>query len=543
MKDWIDELKKGLRGDVLIDEENLKKYSRDASIFEVKPKVVVCPKDENDLRFLVEFANKHPGISLTGRAAGTDMTGGPLSTSVVVSFTQYFDKIKRLTKKTAIVQPGVYYRNFEKKADKIKVIFPSYPASKSICAMGGIIANNSGGEKSLSFGQTVDHVKKLKVILADGNFYELKKLDKFELNKKLKKKDFEGQIYNKIFHLCEKNYDLIRSAEPKVSKNSCGYYLWKVWDREKGTFDLSKLFVGSQGTIGLWTEAEIDVVKKDKHSRLVAVFLKDLKQITPLIDMVKKYHPQSLESFDKNTMDLGIRFFPEIAKKVHQNIISFLWGLRREAENTLLHGLPIFIILVELAGDKEKEIQERANVLGKELDQLKINNLVMQSEQEGEKYWIMRRESFNLLREKVREKSATPFVDDFSVKPEYLSEFLPKLYDLLIKNGIQPNLAGHVGDGNFHIIPLMDLKKEEERKKIPKVLKDFTNLVKEYRGTIAAEHNDGLIRTSYVEKQFGRKIVGLFEDVKNIFDKDNIFNPGKKVHGNMRFAMSHIKRS
>ncbi len=541
MEHWITELKKVFRGDILNDEETLNTYSHDASIFEVKPKVVVFPKDVQDIQHLIHFVKKRPGLSLTGRAAGTDMTGGPLSTSIIVSFTKYFNHLKQLNKKQAIVEPGLYYRDFEKAMDKIGVIYPSYPASKSICAMGGIIANNSGGEKSLIYGQTIDHVNSVRVILSDGKFYELKSLNKSELKKKMQKKDFEGEIYRKIYKICENNYDFIKSLEPKVSKNSSGYYLWKVWDRKN--FDLSKLFVGSQGTLGLWIEANINVVKKDKHSRLVVVFLHDLEQINNVINIVKPYSPQSLESFDKNTLELGIKFFPEIAKKVHQNIFSFLWGFRREAENTLLHGFPIFIILVELTGEKEREIQKRADQLGKDLSLKKINNLVMQSEKEGEKYWIMRRESFNLLRQKAKGKSATSFVEDFGVKPEYLSEFLPKLYKLLEDNGIKPNLAGHVGDGNFHIIPLMNLKDEKERKKIPLVLEQFTNLVNNYHGTMAAEHNDGLIRTPFLEKQFGRKMIKLFEEVKVIFDKEDIFNPGKKVHGSMKFAMSHIKKT
>lgn len=541
MEEWISELKKGFKGNVLSDEKTLNDYSRDASIFEIKPKLVVFPKDSKDLKCLVNFVKKRSGFSLTARAAGTDMTGGPLTNSIVVSFTKYMNHLKKLNKNNAVVEPGLYYRDLEKEMNKKQVMYPSYPASKSICAMGGIIANNSGGEKSLVYGQTVNHVNSLKVVLADGKIYQFKKLNKSELKRKMQKKDFEGKIYRDIYRLCEKNYKTIKSAEPKVSKNSSGYLLWKVWDRK--TFDLSKLFVGSQGTLGMWIEADINLVKKNKHSRLVVVSLGDLKQISGLIKTVKKYNPESLESFDRHTLILGLKFMPEIAKKAHENLFSFLWNFRREAKEAIFHGIPIFIILIELTGDKEKDIQEKANILGKELSNEGINNLVMRSEAEGEKYWVMRRESFNLLREKVKNKMAAPFVDDFSVKPEYLSEFLPKLYKLLEDNGIQPTLAGHVGDGNFHIIPLMDLKEKREREKIPVVLDKFTKLVKEYEGTITAEHNDGLIRTTYLEMQFGKKMVKIFEEVKNIFDKDNIFNPGKKVHGNIKFAMSHIKKN
>lgn len=533
------ELKGIIKGDVQNDDKTLKAYSRDASIFEVRPKVVVFPKDEKDVEALVEFAKKKKNVSLTGRAAGTDMTGGPLTQSIVVSFTKYMNKLRSLTNKHAIVEPGLYYRDLEKEMDKRWLMYPSYPASKSLCALGGIIANNSGGEKSLTFGKTENHVNSLKVVLADGNLHELKKLSIRELKEKMRRKDFEGEIYRKMYRLCEDNFDIIQAAKPTVSKNSCGYYLWDVWDRKN--FDLTKVFVGSQGTLGLWVEANIDVVPKKKHSRLVVVSFKDLKQVSPLIETVNQYRPESLESFDKYTLELGLKFIPEIAKKIHESVLAFLWDFRKEAEQALVHGIPIFIVLVEITGNSEKEVQKRTDKLGKELSDKKITNLVMRSEKEGEKFWIMRRESFNLLRQKVKDKMATPFVDDFSIHPEDLSDFVPKLYKLLEKHKIQPTLAGHVGDGNFHIIPLMDLKKKSERDKIPVVLDKFTKLVKQYHGTITAEHNDGLIRTPFIERQYGRKMVSLFDKVKDIFDKDDIFNPGKKVHGNLKYAMSHIK--
>ncbi len=539
MKNLTEELKKHIEGDVLDDSETLEKNSRDASIFKVEPKVVVCPKNEQDVMHLINFVNKNKGLSLTGRAAGTDMSGGPLTQSIVVSFTKYMNQIKHLDKNKATVEPGLYYRDLEKEMDKRNIMYPSYPASKSLCAMGGIISNNSGGEKSLVYGQTVNHVLRLNMALADGKIHEFKPLNKAQLNEKMKKTDFEGHIYREMYNLCEKNYDLIKEAEPKASKNSCGYFLWKVWDRK--TFDLTKLFVGSQGTLGLWMDADVRLVKKTKYTRLVAVTLEDLKQISPVIETVKSYNPESLESFDNHTLKLGLKFMPEIANKIHKNVFSFMWEFRKEAWEALIYGFPIFIVLVELSGDKEKQLQAKANKLGRELSSKKIHNIVMQSEREGEKYWVMRRESFNLLRQKVKDKTATPFVDDFAVQPQYLSEFLPQLYKLLEKHGIQPTLAGHVGDGNFHIIPLMDLKKSSERNKIPIVLDKFTKLVAKYHGTITAEHNDGLIRTPFLSRQYSPKIISLFERVKEIFDKDNIFNPGKKVHGSLSFTLSHIK--
>jgi len=151
---WINELKKNIRGDVLIDEKSLKKYSSDASIFEITPQAVVFPKDNKDVGSLIEFVNKKKqqisDISLTARAGGTDMAGGPLNNSIIVVFTKYFNHIISVGKNSAVIEPGVYYRDFEKRTLKKGLILPSYPASKSICTLGGMIANNAGGEKNTS---------------------------------------------------------------------------------------------------------------------------------------------------------------------------------------------------------------------------------------------------------------------------------------------------------------------------------------------------------------------------------------------------------
>ena len=154
----------------------------------------------------------------------------------------------------------------------------------------------------------------------------------------------------------------------------------------------------------------------------------------------------------------------------------------------------------------------------------------------------MRRESFNLLRQHVRGKRTAPFIEDFCIQPEKMPEFLPKLLKILKDNGIKANIAGHAGDGNYHIIPLMDLTKESERAKIVPVGQKVFSLIKEYGGTITAEHNDGIIRTPYIEQMFGAEVYGLFKEVKQIFDPQNIFNPGKKVGGTTKYIEDHISK-
>ncbi|MBI1888640.1 MAG: hypothetical protein HYS15_01770 [Candidatus Spechtbacteria bacterium] len=186
-------------------------------------------------------------------------------------------------------------------------------------------------------------------------------------------------------------------------------------------------------------------------------------------------------------------------------------------------------------------MKERLKALQSALESARFVSLVMRSEKDGEKYWVMRRESFNLLRGRVKNKKAAPFIDDIIVPPATLPEFLPRLYDIVKAYGIEPTLAGHAGSGNFHLIPLTDLSREEERKKIPEVLEKVIGLILEYGGSITAEHNDGLIRSSYLLKMYGSEMYKLFERVKEIFDPQNIFNPGKKVGASLEYAMNHIK--
>ena len=190
-KNLFEELKKEIIGEVYEDEQTLQKFSQDASIFEVNPRAVVFPKNTDDIKNLINFVNKHKKdysfLSITARSAGTDMGGGSLNDSIIVSFTKHFNKIVGIEGNVAISEPGVYYRDFEKYTLNHGLIFPAYPVSREICAIGGIVNNNSGGEKSLEYGKTENFVKKLKMVLSDGNEYEFKALNDRELAEKLPK--------------------------------------------------------------------------------------------------------------------------------------------------------------------------------------------------------------------------------------------------------------------------------------------------------------------------------------------------------------------
>lgn len=547
----VEELKRIIKGDVLADEETLNGYSHDTSLFEVKPQVVVNPKDAADLKALVKYVSENkknnPSLSLTARSAGTDMSGGAINDSILVVFQKYFNHIISIKDGLGIVEPGVFYRDFEKETLKQDLLFPSYPASKDICAMGGIVNNNAGGEKSLEYGKTEQYVKRVRVVLSDGNEYEFKSLLENELNEKMKQKNFEGEIYRKMYKLITENYDELVKAKPQVSKNSAGYYLWNVWDPKTKIFDLTKLFVGSQGTLGLLTKASIKLIPTRKHSAMLIIFLHDFSSLGEIINQVLLLKPNSFEAYDNNTLKLALKFFPAFAKKLGtKTMITTAFQFLPEFLMFLRGGLrfPKLILQVDFTGDNPNILKEKIKTLKEKLKPLHPSTKIANENQE-KKYWLIRRESFNLLRQKIHDKHTAPFIDDFAILPKYLSEFLPKL-NLIFKKypTLTYTIAGHVGDGNFHIIPLMKIEDPQQRAIIPILGKEIYDLVLSYKGsTITAEHNDGLIRTPYLKQMYGEKIISLFEQTKHIFDPLNIFNPRKKVFGDLDFAMSHIRQS
>ncbi|OHA88927.1 MAG: hypothetical protein A3C70_01870 [Candidatus Zambryskibacteria bacterium RIFCSPHIGHO2_02_FULL_43_14] len=542
-----EEIKKFFKGEVADDEVTLRTYSRDASLFEVRPELVVFPKDAEDLKALVTWIRENPSHSLTMRAAGSDMTGGPLNESIIADVTKHMNHIGESHGVNIVVQPGAYYRDFEKQTLVKGLILPCFPASKNLCALGGMIANNCAGEKTLRYGKMEKFVLEMKVIFSDGNEYVVKPLSKVELEAKMAQGDFEGNLYKNLFNLIEEHKEIIEEALPDVSKNSAGYYLWNVQSRALHTgeeiFDLNKLLVGSQGTLGIVTEAKIQLVPEKQHHDMVALFFKSWNELPEVVKAVLPYEPESLETFDEETIKLGLRFMPEIAKRAGNSLLSFAVKFIPEMLiGARMLGLPKLVVLVEIAEETEEEVKSKIRKIVEAIKSFNIWHRVIEKDSEENKFWVMRRESFNLLREHVNNKRTAPFVDDFCIKPERMPEFLPKALKILKDHGIEANIAGHAGNGNFHIIPLMNLMKKSERAKILAVSDKFYDLVREFKGSITGEHNDGIIRTPYLSKMYSPAVLALFKKTKDIFDPQNIFNPGKKVNGTLEYLESHIAR-
>ena len=585
-----EEIQKFFKGEVEDSEEILSKYSRDASIFEVRPKLVLFPKDSEDVKKLVKWVNQNKdkyadfeknkdwkNLSITCRCAGTDMSGGAIGESLILDFTRHMNKLigwnQNLKNSSGLtlpgvpggthtvqnssdfgsitVQPGMFYRDFEKITLEKGLILPCYTASKSLNAMGGMFGNNSAGERTLKYGKTEDYILETKVVLSDGNEYLIKPLSQNELTKKIAQSNLEGEVYKNIYNLINKNKEEIKHAKPNVHKNSAGYYIWNVEDSKRGKrakkyFDLNKLLVGSQGTLGIATEITFKLVPNPKYSKLVVVFMNDLASLGRLVDEILQFSPESLEAYDDKTMKLAVRFFPDfLENKGFIGMIKFMLSFLPELKMMITGGFPKLILLVEFAGNNKNIVDKQCVLLQEKIKNFKLKVHITESENEANKYWDIRRESFSLLRKHVSGLHTAPFIDDIIVRPEFLPKFIPELNQILKKYDLTYTIAGHAGDGNLHVIPLMDFSRSDTAKIITELGDLVYDLVFKYHGSITAEHNDGIIRTPYLKKMYGENIIKIFKEIKYIFDPKSIFNLGKKVasedgNGTKEYMTSHI---
>lgn len=546
----VPKLKTVFSGDIESSTDVLEKYSRDASMFKIVPQMVVFPKNSKDIQALVKWVKAQneelpidDQLSITARSAGTCMSGGAINDSIIMDVTRYMNNVISVSTDFAVVEPGCYYRDFEPKTLEKNVIFPSYTASRELCALGGMYGNNCAGEKTLKYGKFNEYILSSKVVFADGNEYLVEPLNRPQLEEKMQKNTFEGSVYRSVWQMIQDHGSDIASAKPIVSKNSAGYAIWNVWNPKSQMFDLNQLLVGSQGTLGIVTEMKIRLVPVEPVTAMMVTFLPDLKNLADLVNLCKTVNPTSIESFDDYSLKFAFKFFSDFVKQLGLFGGARL-GLRfiPEAFMMIRTGVPKLILMTEVTGTNQEELIAQLHILEKQVtEKFGYKSRVMEHD-EAEKYWKIRRESFNLLRKHVQGLHTAPFIDDVVVPVEHLPEFLPEIGKVLDREKFVYTIAGHAGNGNFHIIPLLDFKKEGTLEQVLRLSNEVYDIIAKYHGSITGEHNDGIVRTPYLYKQFSKPMLDLFKDIKTAFDPYTMLNPNKKVNGSVQAIKSYIIR-
>ncbi len=546
MEPILHHLSAAFRGEITTDKKHLVEYSHDTSLYEVMPEAILAPRNSKDIQAAVHFVNEnrhaYPTLSLTARGAGTDMSGAAVSNSLILDMTAHFNKITGLETNYLHTQPGVFMRDIDPVLNKAGWMLGCVPASRALCTIGGMVANNSGGEQSLRHGNTERWVRELKVVLADGNEYTVKSLTKKQLQQKIKAHTFEANLYRKVYELIEANYDLIKNARPHVNKNSMGYNLWSVWDRQTGIFDLTHLFTGSQGTLGIITDIVIEAVPKPPNTGVLVLYLTSIKHLGEIINTVMQHKPYTFEGFDDITFNLGIKYFSTFRKKLGMKEWARQQALLLGSVAKFRGHLPSLLLMVEFDGFSKQEVYDKISKLYDDLKPYKIRMDIEADEESSAPFWQIRRSGFALLRDRVKDKYASPFIDDMTVQPKHLPEFIPELRKVIRKYKLPATIMGHFGDGNFHVIPLMDIAGTPDQEKLEPAMRALIPIVMKYGGTMAGEHNDGMVRGPWLPTIFGDEVYQLFKQVKETFDPLYIFNPHKKTDASWEYSMDHIRK-
>jgi FAD/FMN-containing dehydrogenase len=503
--------------------------SKDGSIFRVEPIGILAPRDTEDLSQIVQHAtilkNQNKDLTIAARNGGTCMSGGSLTEGFVINMSAHFTKMSAVDTfhKSIVVQAGVMHRDIEQAASAQGLIFAPYTSSKDVCGIGGMIGNNASGELSLIYGPTSNNVLRLKIVLSDGLEYEFKPLTRKQLKQKLELMTFEGDIYRKMTALLEKNRQLIKTHHPRVPKNAAGYPLWEIWDQHEQTFNLGRLFIGSQGTLGIVSEATLKLVDKSPHQQMIVCAIDSISQLTDVVRMIVHHGASICETFDHHTYELAQQQYPHDAENAH-----FANG-----KHMLVYG--IF----------EGDTPEQAEILAgqaKNVIEESLHNTVhwVDSPEVKSSYQAIRRYSYKMLKDMNSDtKKAMPFIEDTIVPLEHYGEFVSALEAILEDYDMTYTYAGHIGQGSIRLIPLVT-RIPESLDAIIELESRVNELAFAFRGSISVDHNDGIIRTPYLSQQYGEEMVKLFEEVKAIFDEHNIFNNGKKVGGSLDFARAHI---
>ena len=544
----------GFRGGISSKDSLLKAYSTDESIFSIRPQVVLQPKNRQDVQIaakvISENVEQFPALSLTPRAAGTGLGGGALTDSIVIDMCAHMQKIGEVTKKKDLVyiqtEPGAMWRDVEKKLKRNGAYIPSFPASKDICSIGGAVGNNAAGPDSLRYGHTADWVESMDVVLHDGHTYTIKALSAREFKLLMKQDHEHARIAKDIFDLIAKNEKEIKNGKPKTAKNSAGYPLWSVmpqgvakFKKGEGTFDLTRLIAGSQGTVGIITKLTMKAIAIQKNTALIALPIFNLDDAADAIMKALKHDPINVEVFDALSFDLALKnpsFFKDRldGAAYYRTMLSMYTTYHVRFRRKV----PEFIVLVTLDEDTVADVGERELVASIASDTVKPR--LVKNPVEREMYWQIRRASYTLSKFQDPTKRPAAFLEDMTVPPENLSKFFKEIKRLLKEFGVTAAVHGHGGNGHFHFYPLLDFTNKKTPELVEKMAEKFFKTAVKFDGNICGEHNDGIIRTPHLSKMFTGKMLDLFEQTENIFDPHDVFNPGKKV--NPRFNIKETMR-
>ncbi len=520
------ELKKHV-GDVLDDTYSLGMYSTDASHYQVMPVAVVLPKNEAEIKKAVAIAREYK-IKILPRGGGTSLAGQTVGEAMVMDFSKYMTKIIEVNEQErwVRVQPGLVRDELNDEMMKFNLQFAPDPATSSRANIGGIVANNSSGTKSILYGKTVDHILEAQVLLTDGTELLLKNLTPDQYEQKLDQNDREGKIYRQFKDIILNNKDEIKQRFPKVMRRVGGYNLDEFVYTDQ--WNLSKVITGSEGTLAVILEVKLNLEPLPKFKSVAVVHFADLIEAIRAVEPMLPYKPSAIEILDKTVLDLS-----------KENLIT-------QRHSHFIEGNPAAIQIVEFYGDSFEDVMQRPRDMIEKLKSLGMGYAypLFPTGKGYDDVWVIRKKGLGLMMGLGGDKRALSFIEDAAIPTDVLPEYIDEVLKICKKHNTEVSMYAHASVGVIHVQPLLDLRLEQDITNLKNITDETFDLVVKYKGSWSGEHGDGLVRSAYNERFFGTQLYNAFKEIKHLFDPENLMNPGKIVDAqpieeNLRYGTTY----
>ena len=512
-------LQEHLIGEVFTSIDTRNYFATDGGILQLMPSLVVYPRNENDIRktarFTWQLAERGRVIPITPRGMGTDVGGAALGSGIMMVFPAHMNKILELDPKSGVVavQPGVDFGKLQQTLHTHGRIIPVYPHSSEYSTVGGAVANNCSGERSGKYGSARDYVRGLRVVLCNGELIETGRISKRELNKRLGLPTLEGEIYRNIDALIEENTDVIKNMPPLPKIHSAGYAISEV-KRKDGSFDLTPLIVGSQGTLAIISEIIFESEPYNPESTVMtAAFPTRLAALEAASDLANMGDPPSVIDFIyKHLIENINRLNPQLLKDVIEA------------------PLPEMLLYIEFDNDSARRQKQLAKHARKVIEQRGGYLALASSEHDIDRLRSVRDSAATMWTHVEGSSRAVPIIDDAVLPIKQLPALLQGIDACMSRANLSVYAVyGSAQSGAVHVLPLLDITQLGDRQKSFKLFDEYYKLVISLGGSISGDHGDGRLRGALLGLQYGERVIAMFNTIKKIFDPFNILNPGVKT--------------
>jgi len=521
------ELEAEVDGEVRFDDISCALYSTDASVYQIRPLGVVIVRSREAVVSTMEVCRRHR-CPLTMRGGGTSQAGQAIGSGLVVDTSKYFNRLLEVNpgERWARVEPGIVLDELNAALRAHGLRFAPDISTASRATVGGMMANNSAGARSVIYGKTIDHVLEQHVVLSDGSIAHLRPLQPGELDQACAGESLESACYREVRRIVGACAGEIERRYPKVLRRVGGYNLDAFL---RPPFNLAKLVVGSEGTLGVVVEAKIALVPLPKFKAVLAIQFTDLLEALEATPAILAHAPSAIEVMDRFILD-------------HTKQSAPLERIRK----TFIEGDPAALLCVEFYSESSDDLPVRLDAVERDLTARRLgyryHRAIDPAAQSA--IWSLREAALGLSMAMKGDAKSLSFVEDTAVSPERLRDYIESFLGMVHRHGTRAGVYAHASVGCLHVRPVVNLKTETGVRQFEAIASDSADLVLEYGGALSGEHGDGLVRSPFMEKMFGPVLYDAFRRIKQTFDPDGILNPGKIVDAppltaNLRYGAAY----